>query len=207
VTPTWTATDAHLQRWQRDDAGTWRPAGAPVPAVVGRSGFGWGLGLHALGVGPRKREGDGRSPAGVFVLGEAFGYAPKAPPGVRVAYRSAGARDYFVDDAASADYNRWRRIPESEPNEPRKRWQSFERMRRDDDVYELGAVVQHNPRAVPNAGSAIFLHCWSEPGAPTSGCTAVARADLLSLLEWLDPDAAPVVVQGPAAVLRGMQLR
>ena len=34
--------------------------------------------------------------------------------------------------------------------------------------------------------SAIFLHVWKEPGAPTCGCTAMAREDLLELLRWLD---------------------
>ena len=71
-------------------------------------------------------------------------------------------------------------------------------MRRDDHVYELGVVVEHNDACVPGRGSAIFLHVWREPGAPTAGCTSMARDDLLRLLRWLDPAAEPLLVQLPA---------
>ncbi|MEC7726531.1 MAG: L,D-transpeptidase family protein [Planctomycetota bacterium] len=172
---------------------------------LGRSGMGWGLGLHRGAPGPSKREGDGRSPAGVFTLGAAFGYAASPPLGVTVAYRGADERDYYVDDVASEDYNRWRRIPDDEANEPEARWASCERMRRDDDLYEFGMIVEHNAGRVRGAGSAIFLHVWSGQGASTSGCTAMSRADLLALLRWLDPEAAPVLIQAPRAALDAMQ--
>ncbi|MFN3243745.1 MAG: L,D-transpeptidase [Planctomycetota bacterium] len=197
----WAATDARLQRFERDGGGGWRQVGGPVAVTVGRSGFGWGLGLHRDGEGPIKNEGDGRAPAGVFELGTAFGYAADAPAGCRVAYRAAGERDYFVDDAGSTDYNRWRRIPDGEANDPKARWQSCERMRRDDHQYEFGMVVEHNDACVPGRGSAIFLHVWQQPGAPTSGCTAMARSDLLALLRWLDPTARPLLVQAPRGVV------
>ncbi|MCK5942263.1 MAG: hypothetical protein KAI24_09870 [Planctomycetes bacterium] len=203
----WDATDAVLQRWRRGDRGGWQRIGEPVPATVGRSGFGWGRGLHRDGAGPQKREGDGRAPAGVFALGTAFGYGAQPPAGVRVPYRSAGARDYFIDDVDSDDYNRWCRIPDGEANEPKARWQSCERMRRDDHQYEIGMVVRHNDACVPGAGSAIFLHVWHHPGAPTSGCTAMAGADLLELLQWLDPDARPLLLQGPRDVIPSLRLR
>lgn len=205
----WDATDATLQRWRLEDEGTWRAVGAAVPVTLGRAGLGWGLGLHDAGsaAGPDKREGDGRSPAGVFSIGTAFGYGAAAPQGMSWPYRRAGARDYFIDDAGSADYNRWRRIPEGEANQPGARWGSFERMRRDDHVYEVGAVIEHNERRVPGAGSAIFLHVWGGPGAPTSGCTAMSRDDVLTVLRWLEPAAAPVLVQAPVAALPSLRLR
>lgn len=201
----WSATEAALQRYRRDADGAWTPVGAPVAATVGRSGFGWGIGLHRDGDGPKKHEGDGRAPAGVFSLGTAFGYAAK-PAGVRVPWRVADERDYFVDDVASSDYNRWRRIPDGAENDPKTRWQSCERMRRDDAVYEFGMVVEHNDACVAGRGSAIFLHVWKEPGAPTSGCTAMAREDLLELLRWLDPAAEPMLVQAPRAELADLCL-
>src|SRR5262245_14268846 len=72
----WNATEGTLSRFVRrgaDDA--WRRVAGPAPVVVGRSGLGWGRGLHAPQPGgPTKREGDGRAPAGVFRLSTAFGY-------------------------------------------------------------------------------------------------------------------------------------
>lgn len=205
----WDATDAALQRWRLDGEGAWRAVGEAVPVTLGRAGLGWGRGLHdaEAAAGPDKREGDGRSPAGVFTIGTAFGYGAEAPEGMSWPYRSAGARDYFVDEASSADYNRWRRIPDGEANLPEVRWGSFERMRRDDHVYEVGAVIEHNERCVPGAGSAIFLHVWGAPGAPTSGCTAMSRDDVLTVLRWLEPAAAPVLVQAPVAALPALRLR
>jgi len=202
VTDGWDPSRGWLQRWQRRPDAGWRSVGPGHQVSIGRSGLGWGLGLHQDGEGPRKHEGDGRSPAGLFRLGHAFGYAPSAPDGVRLAYRSADERDYFVDDVDSADYNRWRRIPEGQPNDPKARWQSCERMRRDDHVYEFGIVVEHNDACVPGRGSAIFVHVWQQPGATTSGCTAMSREDLLELLRWLDPDAQPLLLQVPESELR-----
>lgn len=206
TTDGWDSTDAQLQKWERDDGGRWHAVGAASRATVGRSGLGWGLGRHHVGAGPQKREGDGRAPAGVFTLGPAFGYDAVAPDGVRVRYRAADERDYFVDDVESSDYNRWRRIPEGSENDPKARWGSCERMRRDDDQYELGMVVQHNDACVKGRGSAIFLHVWSAPGAPTSGCTAMSRADLLALLRWLDPAANPLLMQAPEAHVGALRL-
>lgn len=185
----------------------WRQVGEPIAAQVGRSGLGWGVGLHRDGDGPTKREGDGRAPAGVFAIGPAFGYADAPPAGVTLPYRAATARDYFVDDPQSPDYNQWRRIPDGEPNDPAQHWGSCERMRRDDLLYEYGAVVGHNAAPpIAGRGSAIFLHVWSGPGAPTAGCTSMAKDELLRVLRWLRPDAAPVLVQVPRDELPRLRL-
>ncbi|MCB9877743.1 MAG: L,D-transpeptidase family protein [Planctomycetes bacterium] len=200
----WDATDATVQRLERAGGG-WAAIGAPIRATVGRSGLGWGVGLHRDGRGPQKYEGDGRAPAGMFELGTAFGYTATAPDGVRVPWRGTDARDYFVDDASSPDYNQWRRIGEDEPNDPRAHWNSCEELRRSDHQYELAMVVAHNAGCVPGRGSAIFLHVWREPGSATSGCTAMDREDLLAVLRWLDPAAQPLLVQAPARVLPSMR--
>ena len=204
TTADWQATDASVQCLQRS-AGGWLAVGAPMRAVVGRSGLGWGAGLHRDGRGPQKYEGDGRAPAGVYSLGTAFGYAEAAPDGVRVPYRGTDERDYFVDDAASPDYNQWRRLGDDQVNDPRAHWQSCEELRRSDHQYELAMVVEHNAACVPGRGSAIFLHVWREPGSPTSGCTAMARDDLLRVMQWLDPAAQPLLVQAPQRVLPAMR--
>jgi L,D-peptidoglycan transpeptidase YkuD (ErfK/YbiS/YcfS/YnhG family) len=196
TTAGWDAPLAEVRRFERI-GGVWRSVGGTAAAAVGRHGLGWGIGLHRDGEGPRKQEGDGRAPAGVFRLGPAFGYASAPPAGSRMSYRQATARDYFVDDVDSADYNRWRRIPEGEPNDPSSRWRSFERMRLRSDAYEHGIVVGHNPARIPGRGSAIFVHVWAGPGKGSSGCLVMAKDDLLGVLRWLRDEAAPVLVQVP----------
>jgi L,D-peptidoglycan transpeptidase YkuD (ErfK/YbiS/YcfS/YnhG family) len=207
TTADWGAVDATLQRYERDAAGQpWRPVGAPIPAAVGRSGLGWGTGLHpqAPADGPGKREGDGRAPAGVYRLSSAFGYAaPAEVPWIRMPYVQSHAGIECVDDGRSRFYNR--RVDRD--TIPQPDWTSHEEMRRPDDLYEWGVWVDHNsdPPA-PGGGSCIFLHVWGGPGVATSGCTAMAEDDLRALLAWLDPRARPVLVQLPRAAygdLRG----
>ncbi|MDX1418831.1 MAG: L,D-transpeptidase family protein [Rubricoccaceae bacterium] len=191
VTPDWESTEATLRRYERD-GGTWAAVGEPVPVVVGRSGLGWGRGLHPDGLdGPQKREGDGRAPAGVFALTEAFGYAERAETGLP--YRHATPDLECVDDAASAYYNEVLDRTGVAPD-----WDSHEEMRRRDDLYRLGVVVAHNQPAAPGAGSCIFLHIWRGPGTTTAGCTAMPSDAMETVAAWLDAEAAPVLVQLPA---------
>lgn len=209
TTASWTATDGELRRYEREPGGEWTPVGAAVPVVVGRSGLGWGRGLHGADQpeGPVKAEGDGRAPAGVFRLSASFGYADAEPTGLP--YIPAGPDLRCVDDAASASYNLVR------PMAPDADWQSHERMRRSDDLYRIGVIVAHNgpgvdaallpagasvasERPVAGSGSCIFLHVWRGPGTSTAGCTAMPDARLQEVMAWLDADAAPVLVQLPA---------
>jgi len=153
----------------------------PVTAHLGRGGLGWGIGLRrppARAEGPMKREGDGRSPAGIFTIGERYD-------------RADAADTYCVDDASSSHYNA---IVTLEPgDEPT--WSSAERMA----DYRVAVVVTHNPGRVPGRGSCIFLH---ESARPTAGCTALSRRDLDRLLTLLAPGAR--VVQLPESSYRAL---
>jgi L,D-peptidoglycan transpeptidase YkuD (ErfK/YbiS/YcfS/YnhG family) len=75
-------------------------------------------------------------------------------------------------------------------------------MKRRDHLYELGLVVKHNMEpAIAGKGSAIFLHVWRSPGAPTLGCTAMNKQELIRLLTWLDPAKQPLFIQAPEGEL------
>ncbi len=198
VAPAWDASAGQAQLYERRSASApWRALGQRVPVSFGRAGLAWGRGLHHPGArpGPLKREGDGRSPAGVFALRGLVGYAPAAADHVKLPYRQATAGLRCVDDPASPHYNQW--VDESEV--PRD-WTSAEDMRRPDDLYRWVVWVAHNdapPQA--GAGSCIFLHQRARPDAVTAGCTAFDPADIERLLDALDPAAQPVLVQLPAA--------
>jgi L,D-peptidoglycan transpeptidase YkuD (ErfK/YbiS/YcfS/YnhG family) len=204
-TESWASAVGNLQRYQKIGE-RWRAIGKPIPVSVGKNGLAWGRGiyLNARRV-PAKVEGDGCAPAGIFRLGPAFGYAPRSPAGCRLIYRAITERDYFVDAPAADEYNRWVTIPAGKLNQPEKLWPSFERMKRLDRLYELGIVVQQNDHpVVKGRGSAIFFHVWRNPGVPTVGCTAMARDDLLALLQWLEPRQEPLLVQAPAIELKNI---
>jgi L,D-peptidoglycan transpeptidase YkuD (ErfK/YbiS/YcfS/YnhG family) len=200
TTPAPDAIDGKLQRYARSRADQpWQVVGDAVPVVVGRSGLAWGSSLiPASAPDLVKKEGDGRSPEGVFALGTSFGYAAAALQGARLPYLSLTANTECVDDPASQHYNRVLGRSAVAPD-----WNSSERMRNMGESYRWGIVVDHNhiaapatgPKPVAGGGSCIFLHVWKGPGKGTAGCTAMAQSDIESLLTWLDPDRQPLLVQ------------
>lgn len=202
----WDATTVTLSRWQRgaEPGAAWTQVGEPWQAVLGVHGAAWGRGLHGGGApageaGPVKREGDGRSPAGVFPLGDAFGYAPAPPRGARLPYHALTPDWKCIDDPRSSHYNQLLDTAGLTPD-----WSSFEKMRRDDDLYRWGVFVDHNHQAAAGAGSCIFLHVWRAAGRGTAGCTAMPRPRIESLIAWLDPAAHPVYALVPSARLAGL---
>lgn len=152
--------------------------------------MGWGNGHHPAD-DPVKREGDGRSPAGIFRLGTAFGYAPRQDAPTKMPYLSLTPNTECVDDSRSAYYNR---IVERSAVTPD--WSSSEHMRSITE-YRWGLVVDNNPHARPLGGSCVFIHIWDGPGRGTAGCTAMSEPWIGTILRWLDPAAHPLLMQMP----------
>jgi L,D-peptidoglycan transpeptidase YkuD (ErfK/YbiS/YcfS/YnhG family) len=141
--------------------------GRAMPATCGRGG-----------VCDDKREGDGATPRGVLRIAAVM-FRPDrvTSPGPWAVPIYPG--DVWCDDPAHASYNHLCRTPLPA---------SHEQMRRADPQYDIVMITDWNwPKARPGAGSAIFLHQWRRPGAPTAGCVAVARPDM----HWLAARAAP----------------
>ena len=193
----WNTDHGTLRRFERDGAG-WRAIGDAQPVTIGRAGSAWGLGLNdARDDGPVKREGDGRSPAGVFEIGEAFGYGATAT--TALPYAPMQASDYCVDVSGSPLYNR---IVDTNDVGVDAIKGATEPMRRDlhadgDQRYRLGFVIEHNRQQAPMGGSCIFAHLWKSPSDPTTGCTAMDSTTMDALVGWLRPDRSPIFVLLP----------
>lgn len=202
VTEGWNNSHVSVSLVQRNAAGRWVRVLGPFPARLGRNGAAWGLGLHT---NPRgavlKREGDGRSPAGIFALG---GLWVTNPTPVQhhpaIPYVQVGPNDLWVTDPAMPKlYNRWVRLnhPAATP------WELHEQMRQTDYAHSIKMLVCHNTPerrggAVVNGGSSIFFHIWRENGAkPTAGCTAMAEENLRALIAHLNPALHPVYILLP----------
>jgi L,D-peptidoglycan transpeptidase YkuD (ErfK/YbiS/YcfS/YnhG family) len=176
--------DVTVRAFERKSDGTWDDAFLTCPGTAGKNGI--------VSV-EKKKEGDGSTPAGIYALGPAFGYAESFD--TRLTYRRATDNDFWVDDPDSPDYNRW---VTGKPSA-----KSFELMKRADDLYELGAVIRYNTDpVVPGKGSAIFLHVWPGPGKPTAGCVAVEKDNLRKILGWLTDSANPriAIMMGKGAM-------
>ena len=127
-----------------------------------------------------KREVDGATPAGAWPLRRLL-YRPdrEPPPTSRLPLRAIAADDGWCDAPEDPLYNQPVRLPYGA---------SAEALWRDDGLYDLLVVLGHNePPARPGAGSAIFLHLAKPDFSPTRGCVAVARGDMLALLEQVQP--------------------
>ncbi len=160
--------------------GEWTQTMEPLRAVIGKNGF------AAPG---EKREGDGKTPSGLFRLGTAFGYPEKVD--TKMPYRQALNDDIWVDDPEAADYNRWVKKEQTQAN-------SYETLKRDDPLYEYAIVIEYNTDPVIKGhGSAIFLHIRAGYGEPTAGCVAVSKENMLRLLSRLDPEKQPVILINP----------
>ncbi|NSL43298.1 hypothetical protein [Streptomyces sp. 8P21H-1] len=126
------------------------------------------------------REGDKRSPVGVFTLSDAGGVL--ADPGAELPYtQSAGfqAPHYWAkshwhdfDYVIAIDYNRVKGTSPNDPTRPEGR----------------------------SKGGSIWLHM--DHGSGTSACVSLSKSGMEYLLRTLDPDRDPVVVMGDKAHLK-----
>ncbi|MGA8503760.1 MAG: hypothetical protein WB683_19575 [Candidatus Sulfotelmatobacter sp.] len=210
TTPNWNAVEGRLQRYERATTHEkWRPVGEPISVVVGKNGLGWGIGVIATedpnvraASDPVKKEGDGKSPAGVFALGTAFGYASEPLEGLKMPYLNLTSSIECVDDPGSAQYNR---IVDRSVVAPD--WNSSEHMRNAGESYRWGIVVDHNGTVKGDTspperrgGSCVFLHIWHSHDQGTAGCTAMSEIDLKTFLTWLDPARKPLLVELPEPI-------
>lgn len=195
----WEKHHGTLKQYEREDHDSpWVLVEASIPVVLGHTGLAWGIGLHPTSDYPCKIEGDGKSPAGIFTLGCAFGFAPMTD--LRIDYLPLDEGTEAVDDLLSAYYNTIVNVKEVSVD-----WSSSEKMRQE-PLYAWGLVVNHNfPHPTPGAGSAIFMHIWPEDRSGTSGCTAMSQDDLLRILLWLEKSKNPVLVQLPICEYHALQ--
>jgi L,D-peptidoglycan transpeptidase YkuD (ErfK/YbiS/YcfS/YnhG family) len=172
-------TFATLLTWRRV-GDCWAPVAGPYTARVG-----WN------GLRVNRHEGDGTTPIGTFpILPRMYGNQPN--PGVRFAYTRLRCGDWWVEDPRSPAYNTFQRIgcgvtPPFKVTTP-----DMSKSRR---AYAYLAVIGFNRSPiVPGRGSGIFLHV--EVHSSTNGCVSLPRPQLLRVLRWLTPAAAPRVVIG-----------
>lgn len=192
TTTTASSVQGKAQRYERRTVSSkWKKVGGDLPVVVGRNGLAWDEGAAAEGETVLKREGDGRSPAGLFPLTFAFG-RPDKPGQIKLSYSKLGEYSECVDDVGSTHYNKLvDRLKVGIFD-----WNSSEKMLEVGPEYDLGVFVAYNSFPVKRGnGSCIFLHIWKDAATGTAGCTAMPREELLEILEWADPAKHPYLVQ------------
>ena len=157
----------------------------------------WGAGINDLPSDTAmilmKKEGDGKSPAGIFALTSAFGSGEKSDF-IKLSYQKLEAQTECVDDVESFHYNKIvGRFQVGNFD-----WESSEKMLEIGAEYDLGIFVAHNSNPITKGGgSCIFLHIWKSETETTLGCTAMARENIETILKFLEPSKKPVLIQLP----------
>jgi L,D-peptidoglycan transpeptidase YkuD (ErfK/YbiS/YcfS/YnhG family) len=155
-----------------------------------------------------KKEGDGCTPIGTFPLRECWYRADRLQiPETKLPLRVIHENDGWCDDLKSPHYNchiilagegdaknlpplAWMDTPLL--TSPRKRAEGYERLFREDHVYDLIVPIGYNDEpVVPGRGSAIFMHLAHDDYRPTEGCIALAKQDFLAVLASLS--RSPVI--------------
>ena len=196
-----TSTSATLRTYRLGGDGRWAAA---FPAMPARTGYGGWV------AGGRRRQGTGTTPQGTYRITDAFGLQPD--PGTALPYRHADGNDYWAGDQQDPrTYN----LVQPRASE-RRTWRTgeSERLSAYPVQYAYAAVIDFNRPAASTVrwnatlgehvtgkpvdvrlGSAIFLHVNGK--GSTAGCVSVSRADLLTVLRWLDPALKPRIVMAP----------
>lgn len=162
----------------------WIAVFRPMEAGIGRNGF------AAPG---EKREGDNKSPSGLFRLGQLYGYDEAVD--TRMPYLQSTSEDKWIDDPDSPDYNK--------PIKGNTTAKSFENLKISSDEYKLCLVIEYNMHPiVKEMGSAIFMHLsYGDSPNPSSGCVVLTPNNLSFLLNWMNPGSKPSVLMGTLEVL------
>jgi L,D-peptidoglycan transpeptidase YkuD (ErfK/YbiS/YcfS/YnhG family) len=131
--------------------------------------------IGKAGIKKKQKEGDNITPKGTFKI-------------TRVYYRSDRIKNIstsikkikinknmgWCNDSKSPFYNREIKLPSKF---------SFEKLYRNDNLYDLLAVLNYNMNPVEkNKGSAIFIHIAKKRFKPTAGCIALQKKDLMNLM-------------------------
>ena len=141
------------------------------------------------------REGDGKTPLGTYKLRYGMYRADRIElPDTYLPFWALRKDDGWCDTSGDPAYNRPVRLPYPS---------SAEHLWRDSPVYDIIIVLGHNddPPA-PNMGSAIFLHIAREGYAPTQGCVAVSREDMLALVSKVDNESSIEIQSGYGLAIR-----
>jgi len=194
----WGDSAGQVQRYRRALAGSaWEKIGSPSPCVLGKAGLDAAESVPGrAGTWPEKKDGDGKTPAGIFAPAQAFGFKSAAQAkdmGLKLPYAEVGDSLICVSDPKSPQFGKLatpgaartpRGVNLAKAGEANK-WGLL-----------LGAFDQGQA-----PGPCLFVHLWDEPGKATGGDIGCHEARMLELLAWLDPSASPAVAIVPVSEL------
>jgi len=177
--PNMQSTAASVRTFERaSPAAPWERRGEREPAVVGVRGIAWGNPYVSLAKKdePLKREGDQRTPAGIYRFGATFGFAANKLPGHLLLQP---AKQFCVHDVSSRFYGQ---IVDKRVAGEKTSGENMAKF----PLYKRGIVIDYPPRPRTQAGSCIFLHIWGGPAVGTDARIAPPEDRVAYLQEWAE---------------------
>ena len=131
--------------------------------------------LGKAGINKKIKEGDGITPKGVFKITKIYYRADKIKIiKTNIKKIKITKNMGWCDDPVSRFYNQQIKLPSKF---------SHEKLYRNDDLYDLIAVINYNTNPIiKNKGSAIFMHVSENSYKKTQGCIALKKKDLINIL-------------------------
>lgn len=126
----------------------------------------------------KQREGDKKTPTGIFNLTHGFGI--KKNPGTKVPYVKVNSNLYWCGDQNY--YNQLIDITEKPHHCTGEHLIDYTQ------CYAYGMFLDYNKECTLGKGSAIFLHCKGNSGY-TAGCVAVSQENMIKILRSVEPGA------------------
>ncbi|WP_019002694.1 L,D-transpeptidase family protein [Succinimonas amylolytica] len=169
-------TTAYVSMHEKTTDGSWRQI-MSTPGYIGKNGLG------------KQREGDGKTPVGIFHFNYAFGIADN--PGCQAfPYKKVNKNDYWSGDARkNRQYNKMVSIKDY----PDLDKDASEHLVDYTYPYQYALNISYNEEGTPGLGSAIFLHCLGEQRPYTGGCVSIPRAEMITVLRHVRQDCVVVI--------------
>lgn len=149
--------------------------------------------LGANGISKNKVEGDKTTPIGKFKLREILYREDRIDLSnlvTNLPKKAITTDDGWCDDSNSPRYNRLISLKTFDSKF------SYEKLYRNDDVYDLIIVVGYNDNPIiKGKGSAIFIHFIGDKNS-TAGCIAFSRQDLMEIVTSLNRDSRIIISSG-----------
>ncbi len=133
------------------------------------------------GLKSKKIEGDHSTPIGVFKIGKVYYRSDRVKkPDTILKTKTIKKNMGWCDDPSNKYYNQ--EIVLNKKN-------TGEKLFRKDNTYDILIVIEYNTyKTKPFKGSAIFIHL-TKNYAPTEGCIALKKNDLLILLKIINKNS------------------
>jgi L,D-peptidoglycan transpeptidase YkuD (ErfK/YbiS/YcfS/YnhG family) len=189
--PTMDSVAAKARLFEREFADApWRDVHPAEPAVLGRFGMAWGQDFRQFaGDDTRhfKREGDLRTPAGIYSTGKAFGFAPS----LRADYLRIEADTVCVDDPSSSAYNT---ITSRTVIGSKIHAENMGGVQ----LYRRGLVIDYPTGRAPPTGSCVFIHVWRGQAYGPAGCIGLPERRVAAFQAFAQDGATVVILPEPA---------